>query len=142
METIGRHLIAEFYGCPADKLDDLEHIRSSMLQAVEEIGATLVGETFHRFAPQGVTGVVVIAESHLSIHTWPESGYVALDLYTCGGLDPRPGLESLQRALEAHNGRFQEIVRGLPRDLEPGRTIFPDDVQILSRVVPDVNLLG
>lgn len=134
METIGRHLIAEFYGCPSEILDDVDTVRAAMGKAVEAVGATPVGETFHHFAPQGVTGVIVIAESHLSIHTWPENGYVAVDIYTCGGLDPRPGFRSLGADLSAERCRVQEIVRGLPEHLEAGQKWEAEDVQVISRI--------
>ena len=136
LKTIGRHLIAEFYGCNATLLDDTERVRRHMLVATDSVGATVVGEIFHRFSPQGVSGSVVIAESHLSIHTWPETGYVAVDIYTCGGLDPRPGLRYLASALEASSCRVQEIVRGLPDDVEDGRALLPEDVSIITRTVP------
>ncbi len=135
MNTIARHLIAEYYRCDLEIIDDLDAIRRHMLAATAVIGATVVGEAFHKFDPQGVSGTVVIAESHLSIHTWPESGYVAVDIFTCGGLDPRPGFLHLKEALGAGDARLQEIVRGLPDDLEArDRTLLPDDVQIITEV--------
>jgi S-adenosylmethionine decarboxylase proenzyme len=134
MNTVGRHLIVEFYDCDATLLDDVRPIRAAMLGAANCVGASVVGETFHRFSPQGVSGSVVIAESHLSIHTWPARGYVAVDIFTCGGLDPRPGLDFLAEQLGAHRSRFQEIVRGLPEDIEEGRPFWPDDVEIINRV--------
>ncbi len=132
MKTIGRHLIAEYYGCNAQLLDDLERVKAHMLATAEAIGATVVGQAFHKFAPQGVSGTVVIAESHLSIHTWPEAGYVAVDIYTCGGLDPRVGFRYLGNALGATSCRVQEIVRGLPEDVEDDRQLLPSDVQIIT----------
>ena len=140
MKTIGRHLIAEFYGCNPEVLDDTARIRADMLAAAEAVGATVVGEVFHRFSPQGVSGSVVIAESHLSIHTWPETGYVAVDIYTCGGLDPRPGFRRLGSALEARSCRVQEIVRGLPEDVEHAKLLLPDDVQVLTGTVDTFEL--
>ena len=122
LKTIGRHLIAEFYGCDGSLINDLDRVQQSMLAAAGLIGATVLGHTFHKFAPEGVSGSVVIAESHLSIHTWPESGYVAVDIYTCGGLDPHLGFEHLGQALGAKTTRVQEIVRGLPEDLEAARS--------------------
>jgi len=140
LKTIGRHLIAEFYGCNAGILDDTERIRIAMLSAASAVGATVVGEVFHRFSPQGVSGSVVIAESHLSIHTWPETGYVAVDIYTCGGLDPRPGFRHLGAALAAQSCRVQEIVRGLPDAVEHGKTLLPEDVQILSSIIDAIDV--
>lgn len=137
LNTIGRHLIAEFYGCSTAILDHQATIETHMLAAAETIGATVVGHTFHRFSPQGVSGSVVIAESHLSIHTWPENGYVSIDIYTCGGLDPRPGFEYLATALDASSYRVQEIVRGLPEDVA-GQEFGPTDVQIMSQAIEPV----
>lgn len=134
MLTIGRHLIAEYYGCESSRLDSYDEVRRAMLDAAEHIGATVVGETFHQFTPQGVSGTVVIAESHLSVHTWPERGYVAVDIYTCGGLDPHAGFQLLAERLGAVSSRVQEIVRGMPDDLESDRTIWPEDVSIITRV--------
>jgi S-adenosylmethionine decarboxylase len=133
LKTIGRHLIAELYGCNAKSLDCQDTVRTHMIAAAETIGATVVNDAFHKFAPQGVSGTVVIAESHLSIHTWPEVGYVAVDIYTCGGLDPRLGFEYLGRALGATSCRIQEIVRGLPEHVDESTQLLPEDVQIITK---------
>ena len=136
MKTIGRHLIAEYYGCHAPTLDDVDSIRSFMLQAARAVGANILGDMFHTFEPHGVSGSVVIAESHLSIHTWPENGYVAVDIYTCGGLDPRPGFELLGQSLQAKSFRVQEILRGLPEEIDAQRELLPDDVEIIASTSP------
>jgi S-adenosylmethionine decarboxylase proenzyme len=136
LKTIGRHLIAEYYDCRREFLDDASSVRQAMLDAAQAIGATVLGENFHQFDPQGVSGTVVIAESHLSIHTWPENGYVAVDIYTCGGLDPRIGFELLADRLGASSCRVQEIVRGLPDELDMTATLRVDDVQIMSQTAP------
>jgi S-adenosylmethionine decarboxylase len=133
LKTIGRHLIAEYYDCRREILDDASSVRQAMLDAAHAIGATVLGENFHQFDPQGVSGTVVIAESHLSIHTWPENGYVAVDIYTCGGLDPRLGFEYLGRALGAKSCRIQEILRGLPEHVEEGTQLLPEDIQIITK---------
>lgn len=134
LKTLGRHLIAEYYGCDRSVLDDVETVRSAMLAAAEIVGATVMGDTFHKFTPQGVSGTVVIAESHLSVHTWPEVGYTAVDIFTCGGLDPRPGFELLAERLSAESSRVQEILRGLPEDLENPGDIAPRDVEVITRM--------
>ena len=136
MKTIGRHLIAEYYDCQQDLLNSVAFIRDLMLRSACEMGASVVGETFHAFSPQGVSGTVVIAESHLSIHTWPENGYVAVDIYTCGGLDPRIAFAQIGRELGASSGRQQEILRGLPDELGSEATLAPKDVKIMTRVTP------
>ncbi len=132
MKTIGRHLIAEYYGCQAPLLNDVEALRAVMIEAAEIVGATVLGHTFHGFSPQGASGTVVIAESHLSVHTWPERGYVAVDIYTCGGLDPRPGFDLLAERFGAESCRVQEILRGLPEDLEDHGMLLPENVTVVT----------
>jgi S-adenosylmethionine decarboxylase len=136
VKTIGRHLIAEYYSANVTRLNDVEFVRQSMLAAAERVGATVIGESFHSFVPQGVSGAVVIAESHLSIHTWPEYGYAAVDIFTCGNLNPRVGFRLLEESLEASACRVQEILRGLPEEIEADHTLVPDDIQIISRIAP------
>ena len=95
-------------------MDDLPYIRSALLEAAEKTGATIVGQSFHQFSPQGVTGVVSIAESHLCIHTWPEFGYAAVDIFTCGeGFRPREAAEMVVRSLESEEHSITEIERGV-----------------------------
>ena len=129
MKTLSRHLLIELYGGDPEALDDLARIRTAMLEATEAVGATRMTDAFHRFHPQGVSGTVVIAESHLSIHTWPEHGYAAVDIFTCGGLDPRPGIAILQAALRAAEVQTREIVRGLPDEVAEHAILRPADVQ-------------
>ena len=81
---VGKHCILELYACDASKLNDESFIRTTMATAAREGGATVLQLISHHFQPQGVTGLVLLAESHLSIHTWPESGYAAVDVFTCG----------------------------------------------------------
>ena len=80
----GRHVLAELTGCPAVVLNDPASLEICFRRCAEEGGATLVSSHFHHFSPQGVSGVVVIAESHVTVHTWPEHGYAAVDVFTCG----------------------------------------------------------
>ena len=81
---LGTQWTADLYGCDGPTLDDPARIETDMLEAARIAHATVLSSRFHRFAPQGVSGVLVIAESHLAIHTWPEQGYAALDVFTCG----------------------------------------------------------
>lgn len=83
MKYLGKHVIAEFWGAPAAKLDDLELIKKCLEKAADLAGATVVNSNFHKFSPQGVTGILLVEESHFSIHTWPEHYYAAVDLFTC-----------------------------------------------------------
>ena len=113
-QALGHQLMVEFYNCDRDMLDDLEGIEKSMLDAAIVSGATIVEKVFHRFSPFGVSGVVVIAESHLAIHTWPEYGYAAVDLFTCGDeVDPMKGFDLLQQRLGSQNMSVVEMKRGL-----------------------------
>lgn len=113
MDTIGRHLLVEYHGCDTDVLDDAARIERMMRNAADAAQATVVSATFHRFAPQGVSGVVVIAESHLSIHTWPEYGYAAVDFYTCGECHPERAHELIRGALHADRAEVMTVRRGI-----------------------------
>jgi S-adenosylmethionine decarboxylase proenzyme len=112
--TLGRHLLAEFYDCEPNILNNVSLIENEMTQAAVLAGATIVQKNFHHFSPYGVSGVVVIAESHLAIHTWPEYGYAAVDLFTCGeSVDPVIAYEHLRKQLHASTAFYSELKRGL-----------------------------
>ena len=116
MSAIGRHLLVELRDCNRAKLDDLPFIRDSLLEAAEEVGATIIDHIFHQFSPQGVTGVVAIAESHVCIHTWPEFGYAAMDIFTCGeGFEPMDAARLIIGRLESNNPQMIEVARGSMR---------------------------
>ena len=117
MKILGSHLIAEYCNCDSDILNDEKQLEMFMKEAVTKSGATLVQSVFHRYNPQGVSGVLVIAESHLSIHTWPEYGYAAVDFFTCGGaVDPYLAHEHLKSMLKSQGGQIRELKRGIPSD--------------------------
>jgi len=82
--ALGQHSLYDFHGCPAEALRATERLRAAMLEAVRSAGGTIVNDTFHTFSPHGVSGVIVIAESHVTLHTWPEFGYAAVDVFSCG----------------------------------------------------------
>ena len=84
MDAVGTHLLLDLRRCDAGLLDDESYISESLILAAETAGATMLSARFHKFSPMGVTGVVLISESHLCIHTWPEHGYAAVDIFTCG----------------------------------------------------------
>lgn len=107
MQQEGRHWLIELSGCTASLLDDAGHVRRAMVAAAREAGATVVGELVHAFEPQGVTGLLLLAESHLSVHTWPERGYAAVDVYTCGDARPQVAARVLAQAFEA--GRVESL---------------------------------
>ena len=124
MNALGTHLIIELSGCDPRILGDVERIRGAMVMAAVEAGATIVAESFHKFSPGGVTGIVAIAESHLSIHTWPEHGYAAADIFTCGAsLRPRRAAEVLVERLRSTGPRIRELERGPAR--EPAASSAP-----------------
>lgn len=113
MASLGRHIIVEYYDCTPDILNDVVKIEKSMEQAAEEAGATIINSTFHHFSPYGVSGVVVIQESHLAIHTWPEYGYASVDLFTCGDtVNPWVSYQMLKEAFNAGHGSAVELSRG------------------------------
>ncbi|HWP91532.1 MAG TPA: adenosylmethionine decarboxylase [Thermodesulfobacteriota bacterium] len=113
MKVLGRHLLVEYHGCDPEILNDLERVKKFMLEAASESGATVLDASFHYFTPQGVSGVVVIAESHLAIHTWPEYGYAAVDIFTCGNaVDPWKAFHYLRSTLGSKETSVNEIVRG------------------------------
>ncbi len=114
MEARGTHIICELSGCDARMLSDVEYVRNVMVSAAREANAEILKDAFHRFQPQGVSGVVVIQESHLSIHTWPESGYAAVDFYTCGDhTDPWRACEYAAKKLGATSMLTTEVKRGI-----------------------------
>lgn len=112
MDTSARHFLVELFGCDPERLNDAEALRALLRAGAEAAGARVVAEVFHPFAPHGVTGVVVIEESHLSIHTWPENGYAAVDFYTCGDVRPPRAIELLSSQLRAQRVELLEIARG------------------------------
>jgi len=113
LNALGRQILAEFFNCNRDILNDSVKIELFMKKAALECGATIVSSSFHTFNPHGISGVVVIAESHLTIHTWPEYGYAAVDVFTCGDLvNPQTAIQSLEQNLNAEKIEIKEFVRG------------------------------
>lgn len=111
--ALGRHVLLELHGCPDNLLSDVTAIENHMIEAANQAGATVINTTFHHFAPAGVSGVVVIQESHLAIHTWPEHHFASIDIFTCGtNVDPWRSVTHLKRALQATGGKAHEIPRG------------------------------
>jgi S-adenosylmethionine decarboxylase proenzyme len=107
-------LLLELEDCEEGILNDLEGLREAMMAAATGAGATVMGDSFHHFNPHGVSGVVVIAESHLTIHTWPEYAYAAADIFTCGTtVEPAKAAEVLVERLGARNHEITEIRRGI-----------------------------
>ncbi len=114
MKALGCHIVAELSLCDPEILTDLDRVQKAMVAAAEIANAEVREVAFHRFMPHGVSGVVVISESHLSIHTWPEIGYAAVDIYTCGAhTDPAEALNYLFREFGSSTMTTTTIQRGL-----------------------------
>jgi S-adenosylmethionine decarboxylase len=114
-ETVGKHCILELYDCDGAKLDDEAFLRDTITSAAKRAGATLLHLITHRFDPQGVTGLALLAESHISIHTWPESGYAAVDVFTCGDHTmPERACQVLMSELGAVNHKLTSFRRETP----------------------------
>ena len=84
-DTVGAHVLADFWGCQPEKLDDSRLLMQALREAALVANMTILGEEEHKFEPQGFTGMLLLSESHISIHTYPEQGYAAVDVFTCGG---------------------------------------------------------
>ncbi len=108
----GRHLIVDLWG--ATGLDDVAGVERALVEAAEAAGATVLGSDFHHFQPNGgVTGVVVLAESHISIHTWPEADFAAVDVFMCGDAQPARTVPVLRRAFKPARLAVEELRRGV-----------------------------
>lgn len=108
----GRHLLVEYTGCDPSALDDVAAIEALMRDAAIAAHTKIVASVFRPFEPMGVTGVVVVEESHLSIHTWPEHGYAAVDFFTCGDANPELAHEVIAVGLRARSAEILHVERG------------------------------
>ncbi|MEX1190331.1 MAG: polyamine aminopropyltransferase [Brumimicrobium sp.] len=112
MSALGNHILVEFMRCDPDIMNDVSGIERDMVEAARKAGATVINSTFHHFSPYGVSGVVVIEESHLAIHTWPEYGYAAVDLFTCGEMDAWISFDYLKECFKSESYSAIEMKRG------------------------------
>lgn len=112
MEPTGQHLILDFWGCDRAALDDVVALEEALVQAAHAADAHIVKRVMHAFTPHGVTGMLLLEESHLSIHTWPENGYAAIDFYTCGAGDLRRAEGPLVELLRPTRIERHAIARG------------------------------
>jgi S-adenosylmethionine decarboxylase len=113
MEHLGQHVIIELWGCQEGVINDAALVKTAMLDAVRAANATLLDINVHMFSPHGVTGVAVLSESHLSVHSWPEYGYVAADVFTCGETtNPRAAAKELQKHFGSTHCEVRELRRG------------------------------
>jgi len=110
---VGLHFLADYYGCSYAALNDAKRLREVLIEAVAKSGATILSDRFEIFQPHGVTGVVIVAESHVALHTWPERGFMAVDYFTCSSrLDPHVAFDILARALGSARLETRQVVRG------------------------------
>ena len=114
MAYLGTQLLLDLKHCNPKLLDDLELVRRTMMHAAVAAGATIVGDSFHKVETGGVTGVVAIAESHVSVHTWPAQAQAAVDILTCGmSLKPRLAADLIIEGLECAEAAVTEVRRGM-----------------------------
>ncbi len=114
MKALGQHLILELYGCRAAALSSVSAVQDAMLKAAKAADATIIDSIFHHFKPYGVSGVVVIAESHFAIHTWPEHQYASVDLFTCGAKTrPWEAFKVVKKKFGAAHFSVMKMERGL-----------------------------
>jgi len=114
MEALGRQILVEYYDCDQSKINDVSFIETSLIKAAKDSKATLISHNFHKFSPYGVSGMIVIAESHIAIHTWPEYNYAAVDIFTCGEtIDPWVIQEQLKVSFNSQNVSSMEMKRGM-----------------------------
>ena len=120
MKKMGTHLVVDAWQAPAELLNDPEAIRKTLIEAIVAGKATPIDLCVHQFSPYGVTATATLAESHIAIHTWPEHGYFAADLFFCGVGRPEQAMKILQTALKARQVRIQELKRGfIPTAFKP-----------------------
>ena len=112
MDIKGQHFVIDAFECDVNLLDQADLLKELLTKAVDDLEMEILSTYFHSFTPQGVTGVIVISTSHISIHTWPEHGYAALDLYTCGEQEIWPILRELLVKMKATHASVYEIARG------------------------------
>jgi|TARA_B110000263_G_C15263511_1_gene489978 S-adenosylmethionine decarboxylase len=117
LNLLGIQILLDLEQCNVHVLDDIDYIKRLLIKSAVDSGATIVGESFHKFNPVGVTGIVSIAESHISIHTWPEHFYAAIDIFSCGkDFDIEKSKNILITGLEPKHSRILRLERGLEND--------------------------
>jgi S-adenosylmethionine decarboxylase len=124
MKALGRQILVEFYDCDADIINDVPQIENILLSATRAAKASIISHNFHKFSPHGVSGTIVIAESHIAIHTWPEYNYAAVDIFTCGEtIDPWVIQEYVKDSFLSKNVSSIEMKRGLFK-VAPGEELL------------------
>jgi S-adenosylmethionine decarboxylase proenzyme len=114
LAALAKHLLIELKDCNTDLLNDMEYLRTVLTDVAKYIGAAVIKDSFYQFSPQGISGVVIIAESHISIHTWPEYNFAAVDVFTCGDvIEPKNAIKPLAEKLKAKSTTYIELKRGV-----------------------------
>ena len=112
--VVGLHCILEMYGCQSELLNNEAFVRQALTEAADQGMSTLLGLTSHAFEPQGVTALALLAESHISMHTWPEAGYAAVDVFTCGTTaQPQLACAFLVEQFQAGDHTLRQLSRGM-----------------------------
>lgn len=133
MEALGRQILVEYYDCDQSKINDVSFVETALIQAAKASKATLISHNFHKFSPYGISGVVVIAESHIAIHTWPEYNYAAVDIFTCGEtIDPWIIQERLKENFGSKNVSSMEMKRGMFKVPEGHKLLFKPSSEFQS----------
>jgi len=124
MEGLGSHLIAELFDCNAQSISKAKNVEKILLKAAELARTTVVKHFFHEFSPYGVSGVLIIAESHFTVHTWPEFAYAAVDIFTCGDIDYQPAIDYIKEQFQAGKCSVFHFTRGIIPDIDLKKEMF------------------
>lgn len=116
MAHLGIHLIADFFECDSSVINSIESVEKILTESVIISGATIVKPFFHRFSPQGISGIIVVAESHFSIHTWPEHSAAAVDIFSCGEFNYIAALKFIKEQIKSASNSIVQIVRNSTED--------------------------
>ena len=128
--NLGTHYLAEFFNCDRSKINDMAFIERIMIEATELSGARMIKHLFHQFSPQGISGVIVIAESHFAIHTWPEHGYAAVDLFSCSDFDYKTAMNHIRKNIDSQFHSVALVRRGIFNDSEEPHQAEWEDANI------------
>lgn len=132
-KALGTHLLLEMFGCDPNSLRDQKIVERILIESAEKSNAKIVGVFFHQFQPYGVSGAVIIEESHFTVHTWPEHGFAAVDLFFCAeDVDSEKAIEVLRRGFKAKQINVIEVKRGLLLDVENFNSQYSEEVAALK----------
>ena len=112
----GTHFLVELVGCDPERIKYVQNVRPILLNAAQNCGAKILANHFHQFEPFGVTGIILIAESHFALHTFPETGYVAFDILTCGEMDAMAAINEVRVNINAGKIKVRKFIRGLDEE--------------------------